>query len=138
MTTSDTAPLSKGWALTSWIAQLIVAVLFLQTLFFKFSGAEESVWIFSQLGVEPWGRWATAVAELIAAGLILYPRTSALGAVVSIGIISGAIFSHLFVLGIEVQGDGGTLFALAVVILVASALVAFLRRRQLPLVGNCC
>jgi putative oxidoreductase len=115
----------------SWTLQLLVAGILLQTLFFKFTGAAESVYIFSTLGLEPWGRYASGIAELVAAGLLLVPGTAAVGAVLSIAVISGAIVSHLTVLGIEVMGDGGLLFGLAVVVLIASLGVVWLRRREL-------
>ncbi len=127
--------LTKGERITSWIAQLAVAFILLQTLFFKFTGAAESIYIFEQLGAEPWGRIASGVAELITGVLVLIPATAAAGAVLSLGIISGAIVSHLTVLGIEVQGDGGTLFVLACVVFAGSASVAFLRRREIPFLG---
>lgn len=111
-----------------WLAKLMVAGILLQTLFFKFTGAPESVYIFTELGMEPWGRYATGITELIAALIILYPRTDVLGAALSLGVISGAILSHLFVLGIEVQGDGGLLFGLAVVVFLGSLLVLWARR----------
>jgi putative oxidoreductase len=97
----------------SLVLRLVVAAILLQTLYFKFSGAPESVYIFQTLGAEPWGRIGSGVAELVAAVLLLLPRTAGLGAVLSLGIISGALLSHLAILGIEVQGDGGLLFALA-------------------------
>ena len=100
-----------------WIA----AVFLLQTLYFKFSGAEESVWIFQQLGAEPWGRLGSGVAELVCAVLLLLPRTAWLGALGGLGVISGAVLSHLFILGIDVKGDGGLLFGLALVVLVCCA-----------------
>ena len=127
--------LTKGQKAVSWIAQLVVAVILLQTLFFKFTGAPESVYIFEQLGAEPWGRIASGVVELIAGVLLLIPATAASGAVLALGVISGAIVSHFTVLGIEVQGDGGTLFALACVVLVGAAIVAYLRRGEIPIVG---
>jgi putative oxidoreductase len=128
--------LSKTQRAASWTAQLIVAAVLLQTLFFKFTGAEESIYIFSRLGLEPWGRLGSGVAELIASVLLLIPATAATGAVLALGVILGAIVSHLTVLGIEVQGDGGLLFVLACVVLVGSAVVAYLRRHQLPIVGR--
>jgi putative oxidoreductase len=115
----------------SWTLQVLVAGILLQTLFFKFTGAAESVYIFSTLGLEPWGRYASGITELVAAGLLLVPGTAAAGAVLSIAVISGAIVSHLTVLGIEVMGDGGLLFGLAVVVLIASLGVVWLRRREL-------
>ncbi len=128
--------LTKGQNITSWIAQLVVAVILLQTLFFKFTGAPESVHIFEQLGAEPWGRIGSGIAELIAGVLLLVPATAATGAVLALGIISGAIVSHLTVLGIEVQGDGGSLFILACVVFVGAAVVAWIRRHQIPIVGS--
>src|SRR5688500_11876414 len=98
----------------SWVLQLAVASILLQTLFFKFTGAEESVYIFSTLVAEPWGRIGSGVVELVAAVLLLVPATSPLGALMTIGLMVGAIGSHLTVLGIEVRGDGGLLFGLAV------------------------
>jgi hypothetical protein len=119
----------------SWLLQIVVAVILLQTLFFKFTGAEESVYIFSTLGLEPWGRYASGVAELIAAALLLVPGYAAFGALLSLGVISGAIVSHLTKLGIEVKGDGGLLFGLAVTVFVCSAIILLIRRDELPIIG---
>ena len=125
----------KSKTITSWVLQLIAAVILAQTLFFKFSGAEESKFIFSTLGAEPWGRWASGFAELIAVVLLLLPRTVVFGAILSIGLMGGAIMSHLTKLGIVIKDDGGLLFALAVTVLACSAIILTIRRRQLPLVG---
>jgi putative oxidoreductase len=119
----------------SWALQLIVAGILLQTLFFKFTGAAESVYIFSTLGAEPWGRIGSGVVELIAALLLLYPATITIGAMLALGVITGAIVSHLTVLGIEVQGDGGLLFFLALAVFVSSAAIVILRRGDIPVVG---
>jgi hypothetical protein len=127
--------LSGRSAGVSWILQLLAAAILGQTLAFKFTGAPESRWIFEQLGAEPWGRWASGTAELVAVVLLLVPRTAALGALLALGVMAGAIGSHLTRLGIEVGGDGGTLFALALVTTAASATVAWIRRAELPLVG---
>ena len=116
----------------SWVLQLSVAVILLQTLFFKFTGAEESVFIFSTLGVEPWGRYASGLVELVAAALLLVPGCATYGALLSLGVISGAIVSHLTVLGIEVRGDGGLLFALAMIVFICSLAILALRWRELP------
>jgi putative oxidoreductase len=124
--------------LLTWALQLAVAGILLQTLFFKFTGAAESVYIFSTLGMEPWGRYASGVAELIASLLLLIPGCATFGALLALGVISGAIVSHLTVLGIEVQGDGGLLFALAVIVFISSLAILALRwreLRELPLVG---
>jgi len=127
--------LSKTQKTVSWIAQLVVAVILAQTLFFKFTAAPESVYIFSKLGLEPWGRIGSGLAELVAAILLVVPATPAIGALIALGVITGAIASHLGPLGIEVQGDGGLLFGLACTVFVGSALVLWLRRRELPVVG---
>lgn len=115
----------------SWALRLIAAIILAQTLFFKFSGAEESVWIFQQLGAEPWGRLGSGAAELVCAVLLLIPRTAWLGALGGLGVISGAIVSHLFILGVEVKGDGGLLFGLAVVVFVCCAIVLWQERAHL-------
>ncbi|HEX4823891.1 MAG TPA: DoxX family protein [Candidatus Polarisedimenticolaceae bacterium] len=128
-------PLSKPETVVSWILQLVAAAILFQTLFFKFTGAEESVYIFTKLGMEPWGRIGSGVAELIACILLLVPRTVPLGALLALGVITGAIVSHLTKLGIVVKDDGGLLFGLAVVVFVASAIVLVIRRGQLPVVG---
>ncbi len=123
--------LTKKQAVLSWIAQIGVAVILLQTLFFKFTGAPESIYIFTRLGLEPWGRIASGVVELVAGVLLLAPATAALGALIALGVISGALVSHLTVLGIEVQADGGLLFILACAVFAGSLLVLWLRRDAL-------
>jgi putative oxidoreductase len=128
--------LSKSQTVLSWILQLTVAGILLQTLFFKFTAAEESVYIFGTLGAEPWGRIASGVVELIASVLLLVPATAPIGALLTMGVMVGAIASHLLVLGIEVEGDGGLLFGLALTAFAASALVLAIRRAALPLVGR--
>src|SRR5687767_6992419 len=128
-------PLTTAANVTSWILQAIVALILFQTLFFKFTAAEESVYIFTTLGLEPWGRIGSGVAELIACALLLHPRTAPLGAILALGVISGAIVSHLTKLGIEVKGDGGLLFILAVVVFAGSAAILFIRRGQIPVIG---
>ncbi len=111
-----------------FVLRLVVAAILVQTLYFKFTGAPESVYIFQTLGIEPWGRIGSGIAELVAAVLLLLPRTAVWGAVLSLGVISGAILSHLTMLGIEVQGDGGLLFGLAVAVFVGSAVIAWHER----------
>lgn len=117
----------------------IAALIFLQTLWFKFTAAPESVAIFTQLHAEPFGRIFSGVCELIAAILLLLPQTQIIGALMGFGIISGAILSHIFILGLVVQGDGGLLFALACVVFLCCALIIILQRDQLkklPVVGR--
>jgi hypothetical protein len=128
---------SKAFLIASWTLRGIAAVILLQTLFFKFTGAAESVYIFTTLGMEPWGRIGSGVAELIASVLLLMPSTVAYGAIVSLGVISGAIVSHLTKLGIALPavGDRGELFALAVVVFLCSAAVLVLHRAEIPVIG---
>ena len=118
-----------------WLMRLVVAGILIQTLFFKFTGAPESVYIFTTLGAEPYGRIGSGVAELIASALILAPQTVAVGALLALGVISGAILSHLTVLGIEIMGDGGLLFALALIVFGCSAAVFLAFADRLPIVG---
>jgi len=120
---------------SSWVLQLVVAAILLQTLFFKFTGAPESVYIFSTLGAEPWGRIGSGVVELVAAILVLVPATTTIGAALAMGVMAGAIISHLTVLGLEVRGDGGLLFGLAFTVFVASGVILLLRRGEIPIVG---
>ena len=125
---------SKTFKTTSWILRGIVAVILLQTLFFKFTAAKESVYIFSTLGMEPWGRIGTGTAELIASILVLLPQTVVFGAIMSLGVISGAIYFHLTKLGIALPAvdDHGELFALAVTVFACSAVVLIMHREELP------
>jgi uncharacterized membrane protein YphA (DoxX/SURF4 family) len=126
-----------------WILRLVAAVILLQTLFFKFTGAPESIYIFTKVGsgtgltfMEPWGRIGSGVMELIAAILILWPALSWLGSLLALGAVAGAIMSHLTVLGIEVQGDHGLLFALAWIVLLTSAVNLYIVRASIPVLGE--
>lgn len=110
---------------------ILAAIIFLQTLFYKFSAAPESVFIFSELGVEPYGRIGSGVIELVVSVLLLFRKTSLLGAVAGIAVISGAIGAHLFILGIEVQDDGGKLFLLALVVFILCLISILLQKNKL-------
>lgn len=114
------------------IIKLVAVVILLQTLFFKFTGAEESVYIFETLGIEPFGRISSGVVELIASILILIPRTTLLGAILAIGTMAGAIVSHIFVLGIEVKNDGGTLFILALITFSCCLYLILINKNKIP------
>jgi hypothetical protein len=129
-------PLGKRTAVVSWLLQVAAAAILFQTLFFKFSAAPESVYIFSTLGMEPWGRIGSGFAELAAVILLLVPRTVVLGALLSLGVISGALVSHLTRLGIVVMGDGGLLFILALGVFLCSVVILVLRRAEIPVVGR--
>jgi len=127
--------LSPTQKIASWILQIIVALILFQTLFFKFTAAEESVYIFRTLNMEPWGRIGSGVAELIAVILLMYPATVTLGAILSLGVISSAILSHLTKLGIVVKGDGGLLFGLAITVFAGSVAILVIRHREIPWIG---
>jgi putative oxidoreductase len=122
----------------SWVCRIIVAIILFQTLFFKFTGAEESKYIFSTLmgENEAVGRIGSGVVELIAVVLLLIPNTAWIGAFLALGTITGAIFSHLTKLGIVVKDDGGTLFILACVVFVFSALTLWIHKKEIPVLGS--
>src|SRR5271167_2077202 len=120
----------------SWVLRITAAVILLQTLFFKFTAAPESVYIFTKVGAEPWGRIGSGIIELIAAILLLTPRYTWLGSLLALGVMAGAIVSHLTVLGIEVQNDKGLLFGLAVTILLASSINLVIHRAEIPVIGR--
>jgi hypothetical protein len=134
----------------SWICRIVAAIILLQTLLFKFTAAPESVYIFTKLGtfvhtyipfasitsVEVSGRIGSGIMELIAAVLLLTPRFVWAGAILAMAATGGAIVSHLTFLGIEVQGDKGLLFFLAIAVLVTSAIALYLHRMQIPVLGE--
>jgi hypothetical protein len=128
--------MSKTQTVVSWILQLVVAGILLQTLFFKFTAAEESVYIFTKVGAEPWGRIGSGVMELIAAVMLLTPALVPYGAILTLAAMSGAILSHLTILGIEVKGDGGLLFGLALTCFAGALVVLVIRRTQIPVIGR--
>jgi putative oxidoreductase len=132
----STVEQSTGLNILSWILRVIAAVILLQTLYFKFTGAPESVYIFTKVGAEPWGRIGSGIVELIAAILLLTPRFTWLGSLLAVGVMGGAIVSHLTILGIEVQGDKGLLFGLAVTVFFSAGINLFLHRTQLPIIGR--
>jgi uncharacterized membrane protein YphA (DoxX/SURF4 family) len=111
-----------------WILRLVAAVIMIQTLYFKFTGHPQSVALFTQLGMEPWGRIGTGVMELIASLLILYPRTTGWGAALGMGLMGGALFFHLTKLGIVFDGDA-VLFIYAVITFLC-CLILFVKYRQ--------
>ena len=129
--------LTKYQAIISWNLHAITAVMLLETPFFKITGAQESVYIFTTLGIEPWGRIGSGVVELIAAILLLITGTVTIGAILALGTISVAILSHLTKLGIALPAvnDRGELFVLAVVVFVCSLSVLVIRRQQIPIIG---
>jgi hypothetical protein len=131
-TYDDRVELTRRQTILSWTCRVIAAGIMLETLFFKFTGAPESVYIFSQMNLESWWRYGQGVWELIASVLLLLPRTGWAGGVLTLGAIGAAIVSHLTVLGIEIQGDGGLLFGMAWTAFLSGAVVTFLHRREIP------
>ena len=121
---------NKPFRIVLWILRIVAAIILLQTLYFKFSAAPESVYIFSALGMEPWGRIMVGVLELIAAGLLLVPQTTVLGAMLGMGLMGGAVFSHVTKLGIVVMDDGGALFILALIVFVCCFCLFIILRKQ--------
>lgn len=119
-----------------WALRILAAAIMLQTLYFKFTGAEESVYIFSSLGMEPWGRIGTGVLELIASALILYPPSTVIGAALGAGLMSGALFFHLTKLGISIKGDGGQLFIYALIVFASCVILLLIKRREVQVLIN--
>jgi len=147
MTQPDAPRLSKSMTIVSWILQLLIAFILGQTLFFKFTGAPETIALFEIVGAEPMGRYGTAVAELVCVILLLVPKTHVIGAIGSLGVISGAIMAHITKLGISIDPvalgneniaplEGPTLFVMAVVVFVSSLIVIVIRRAQIPVIGG--
>ncbi|MFZ4058567.1 MAG: DoxX family protein [Ferruginibacter sp.] len=120
----------KFSVIISWLLRIVAALILLQTLYFKFTAQPESVELFTKLGVEPWGRIGTGVMELFASILLLLPSTVFIGAFLGVGLMSGAILSHLTILGIESKGDGGQLFFLAIAVWVCCAILMWLTKDQ--------
>ena len=114
----------------TWILRGLAALILLQSLFFKFSGAPESIYIFSRIGMEPWGRIGSGIVELIASALILIPRTTWLGALAGQGVMGVAIFFHLTTLGIVVKDDGGQLFIYGLLVFISCAILVFFNRSK--------
>jgi uncharacterized membrane protein YphA (DoxX/SURF4 family) len=132
---------NKTMTIITWVARLLAVVILLQTLYFKFTGAEESKYIFTALGAEPWGRIGSGIMELIASILILIPRTTAWGALLGLGIMGGAILSHLAILGIAVKNsdgtsDGGLLFIYAVLVFVSCLFLVWVHRKSIPVLNK--
>ena len=117
--------------ITYTIARYLAAIIMLQTLYFKFTGSSESMYIFEKCGLEPEGRWAVGIAELIAASLLIIPKSAWLGGIIGLGLMAGAIGLHLTELGIEVMDDGGQLFYYALIVFVCSIYIIFVNRNKI-------
>ena len=116
-----------------WVLRIVPAVIFLQTLFFKFTAHPQSVKLFTAIGMEPWGRIGTGIAELLASVLILIPRFSVLGALMGIGLMSGALYFHLNGIGIKFDGDYG-LFTMALIAFVCCSILVVMLRKNIFIV----
>jgi len=114
---------------------VVAAIILLQTLFFKFTGSEESIYIFIKVGLEPFGRYLTEIVELIAGIALIFSKTRIYGSILGLGTISGAIISHLGVLGIEVMNVGGLLFGYAVIVFLICLILLTKRRKDIPIIG---
>ncbi|MFD0998344.1 DoxX family membrane protein [Ohtaekwangia kribbensis] len=121
----------KTFTWACWAARIIAAAIMAQTLYFKFTGAEESVYIFSTVGMEPVGRIAVGILELVASVLLIINATAWLGALLGAGLMAGALGMHATLLGIEVKGDGGYLFCLALIVLICCCWVIFFNRQKI-------
>ena len=128
--------MTKTVKIISWVCRVTAAIILLQTLYFKFTGAPESVYIFTKIHMEPWGRYGTGIVELVASVLLLLPSFCWLGALLALGVMGGAILSHLTVLGIVVQNDGGLLFGLAITVAICSSIVLVLHRDRIPIIAS--
>ena len=115
--------------------RIAIAVILLQTLRYKFLAHPDSVYIFSALGLEPYGRIGIGIVELIASILLFPKKTTWLGALLSVGLMAGALFSHLTQLGIEVKNDGGTLFYMALLTWILSLTVLWDERKNIPFIN---
>lgn len=124
--------LARHQAVLSWTCRLVAAGIMLETLFFKFTGAPESVYIFSKMNLEARWRYGQGIWELVASILLLLPRTGWAGGILTLGALGAAIVSHLTVLGIEIQGDRGLLFGMAWTAFLSAVVVTFLHRREIP------
>jgi len=119
-----------------WIVKIVAALIMLQTLYFKFSASEESIYIFKTVGMEPYGRIMVGVLELVASVLILVPVTAYLGAGLAFGLMAGALGMHVTILGIEVMNDGGQLFAYALIVAICSLIILWSEREKIIGIAN--
>ena len=118
------------------ILRVIVAFILIQTLRFKFTAHPDSVYIFEKVNLEPYGRISIGIIELMAGVLLLIPKTVCLGATFTIIVISGAIFMHLTILGIEINNDGGMLFITAIITFLSSIIILHYYRKDIPFVNK--
>jgi hypothetical protein len=130
----DAETLTRTQLIVSWICCLIAAGIMIETLFFKFTGAQESIYIFKKMGTEPWWRWGQGIWELLASICLLIRRYKWAGGILGTGAMLAAILSHMTWLGYSIQGDHGLLFGMAIISFLSCATVMFLHRHEIPFV----
>ena len=118
------------------VLRIAVAIILIQTLRFKFTAHPDSVYIFETVGLEPYGRIGIGILELIAGILLLIPKTVWAGALLTLGLIGGAIMMHLTQLGIEIKEDGGVLFYTALITFILSGIILYSYRKDVPIIGE--
>jgi uncharacterized membrane protein YphA (DoxX/SURF4 family) len=123
--------MEKTKALFYWAVRIVAALIMLQTLYFKFTASQESVFIFTTVGMEPWGRIGVGVLELVASVMILINFTAWMGALLALGLMGGALMMHFTILGIEVRGDGGQLFLYAMIVSICSGIVLLFNKTNI-------
>lgn len=116
--------------------RIVVAIILIQTLRFKFTAHPDSVYIFTKVGLEPNGRIFIGILELISAVLLLIPKTIWAGALLTLGVIGGAIMMHLTQLGIQINNDGGVLFITALVTFILSLVILYKYKKDIPFIGK--
>lgn len=127
----DSDSVSKSSGFVSWLLQILAAVILLQTIYYKFTGAAESIYIFENAGLEPWGRYMSGIVELLAGLLLLLPGLNWLGAVLGLLVMTVALYVHLGVLGVEIMGDGGAMFYLATTVWICCLCVFWIRKPEI-------
>lgn len=128
----DADTLSKREHIVTWVCALIAAGIMIETLFFKFTGAPESKYIFSKMGTEPWMRWVQGIWELLASIGLLLPALRWAGGILTTGAMAAAILSHMTWLGYSIQGDHGLLFGMALVTFACGVTVLWIHRHRIP------
>ena len=127
----DAHPASRATTIIAWIAQVLAAAILITAASSKLTSAPDAIALFSTLGVEPWGRFALGSVELLTAALLLFPRTAGIGGLFGIVLMTGAIATHLFKIGVMYGGDP-SLFIMAVLVFLSSAITVYLRRPRMP------
>ena len=116
------------------LLKVLAAAIMVQTLYFKFLGAEESIDLFTKLAGENESimRIGTGVLELLAAIFLFVPSKTWFGAFLTVILMSGAIMSHLTILGIEHNNDGGILFISAITTFLAGTILLIQNKKDIP------